>query len=65
MTIRKPLLGLYTSFLILEFTLESSPVVTHVESPGTILDLRYTGTNLNECYPSVIVFISECLILKV
>lgn len=46
MTIGKPLLGLYTSFLILELTLKNSPVVTNVESRGTILDLHYTGTDL-------------------
>lgn len=46
MTTGKPLLDLYPSFLILELTQESSPAGTDVESPGTTLDLRYTGNNL-------------------
>ena len=62
LTTGKPLLILDTSFLIVEVTLESSPVVTNVESLQaqflTSWDQSY------KCSGSVIVFISECFILK-
>ena len=61
-TTGKSLLIFDTSFLIVEVTLESSPVVTNVESLQAQF-LTSWGQSY-KCYGSVIVFISKCFILK-